>query len=129
VDACPSAPVRGYFGFCHRQVVEFCIKLLGFRLTAGRPPHLIVSMNTILVCVEIPKRADNPDADTFWFHVLDGVNKMKWKNQRILKPVENVWQFPLDSGLTALAELIQFLKERQAKYKVLLLEKEPIFCG
>jgi len=90
--------------------------------------RLIAGVKYIMVCIEKPQNRDNELDWTEWFLFLESVKRDAKILASAKKLTENLWLFPLDKGLRVHNHLVDLAASQHLKYKVFLLEDEPVLC-
>ncbi|MGO9245672.1 MAG: hypothetical protein ACLQDC_12995 [Verrucomicrobiia bacterium] len=82
-------------------------------------------MHYVLLAVEKPKSHTNLDEWNQWQPFLDAIREKPELTAGAQSLAENVWLFPLDNGLKALAECLHLLQVRGLAYKYFVTDTEP----
>ena len=85
-------------------------------------------MNWIMVCVEKPQNNKNELDWTEWFSFLENLKRDAKIQVSAKKLTENLWLFPLHTGLRDHNRFLEIASAQHLKTKVFLLESEPHVC-
>lgn len=88
----------------------------------------ILGMNWIMVCVEKPQNPQKELDWTEWFLFLENVKNDTKISASAKRLTENLWLFPLRTGLRVHNQILEMASDQHLKYKVFLLEDEPVLC-